>query len=330
MLKKIGLAIVVLFVLLTILVSLQVKAFNDLWFKDSMSHFGLDYQSTPIHFQWSVGTYDQYVEPHEAILIPVKIEGFSNPFYWQFDTGAAHSLIYERTVEALKQGGLEIENRVLDGEQYATHLSCHFGGQKWGLKMIKVLKGYGASIDKNDTLQPIKLGTLGADFMKGKITLINFKNQYIQLFEERPDWMASLGHFKSFSHDGRRFMLPVEIEGNELELFYDSGCSAFGLITSANRYKKFTNLGDKEIKYEGNRFGESLTIFHKNSDKRISIGGMQLNLERVSYVDIYSSLQKFMTPFTRIGGWLGNKPFIEHAIIFDTKREEFIVVKNIE
>jgi hypothetical protein len=79
---------------------------------------------------------------------------------------------------------------------------------------------------------------------------------------------------------------------------------------------------------EGNRWGEALPIHHKTSQTIMKAGGAELPLRRISYVDLYANWQHFMTPFTRIGGWLGNKPFIEGTMIIDTKTEEFIVVES--
>jgi hypothetical protein len=35
-----------------------------------------------------------------------------------------------------------------------------------------------------------------------------------------------------------------------------------------------------------------------------------------------------MTPFTRIGGFLGNKPFIDNTLILDTRKKEFLVLEG--
>ena len=43
---------------------------------------------------------------------------------------------------------------------------------------------------------------------------------------------------------------------------------------------------------------------------------------------MYTKLQPLMTPFTRIGGWLGNQALNESALILDTKTEEFIVITD--
>jgi hypothetical protein len=35
-----------------------------------------------------------------------------------------------------------------------------------------------------------------------------------------------------------------------------------------------------------------------------------------------------MTPFTKIGGWLGNKPFVESTLILDTQKQAFMVIER--
>ncbi|MGK0388409.1 MAG: hypothetical protein ACI94Y_001138 [Maribacter sp.] len=43
---------------------------------------------------------------------------------------------------------------------------------------------------------------------------------------------------------------------------------------------------------------------------------------------MYADYQKIMTSFTRIGGWLGNKPFTKNTLILDTQEQEFIVFES--
>ena len=235
----------------------------------------------------------------------------------------------ERTVKSLNDIGIDFTILTKEDDPYIDHLNFELGGNSIDASMIKVFTGYGNHFDGSDTIRPIKLGSLGADFMAENITVIDFKNQYMQVYNQRPEWMSTLGHFESFDFKGRRIMLPVIINGKELELLYDSGCSAFGLITSKNRYDKYTDASTKEIDYTGNRWGDALPIHHKTTRSKLAIGGNELALKRISYVDMYAKYQKFMTPFTKIGGFLGNKPFTESAMIIDTKTEEFIIIESV-
>ena len=195
--------------------------------------------------------------------------------------------------------------------------------------MIKILPNYGNSFDKNDTISSIKIGTIGSDFIANHIIAIDFKNQKIQLFDKRPKWMHQLPKFKPFDFTARRrIMLPVIVDKKKYEFLYDSGCSAFGLITIKSRFDRYTDTSTEPLNYGANSWGSSIPIISKPSDKLFNIGNANLKLKRVSYVDMYTITQPLVTPFTRIGGWLGNQPFNESTLIIDTKAEEFIVVKD--
>ncbi len=328
MLKKICYFLITIILLLAIAGFLGVKWFNNLIFKERPNHLIYTLNSDFLKFQWAEETFGGYFEPHSAILIPVKVKGLSNRFYFQFDTGAPSTIIYGNTLKSLEESGVNFIEKTIDQMSYVDSLEFSFGENTLNMKNIQILKDYGKPFNENDTVSEINIGTIGSDFMDNRITMINFQNKSIRFYTERPDWMASIQNFKPFDFKGRRFMLPGIIEGKELELFYDSGSSCFGLITSKNRYDKYTDKNQEEIKFNANRFGDPIPIHHKYTDKAIQIGSATLDLERISFVNKYANYQKYMTPFTRIGGWLGNKPFIESILILDAKNQEFIVIKD--
>lgn len=326
--KKAASIFLVLLILFAIIGLIGIRHFNNLYFKEIPNYLTYSSDSKPIDFVWAEGVYGDYIETHAAMLIPVRIKGMPNKFYMQFDTGAPSTLIYGNTLKSLKEYDLNVKEVIKEDKLYIQNLDFSLGGSKVSMTTIQILEDYGNSFDRNDTISEIKIGTVGADFMDERITLIDFKNQFIQVYKQRPSWMGPLPNFKPFDFKGRRFMLPAKIDGEELELFYDSGSSAFGLITSKNRYDSYTNKNFKEIKYNANKWGDALPIYHKDTDRLLEIGGANLGLKRVSYVDMYANYQKLMTPFTRIGGWLGNKPFTESTLILDTKKQEFVIIKN--
>lgn len=327
MLKKIGYGLLILLIILIVMGALGIRHFHNLWFAERPNYLSLTYEPKPLKFQWADRKLDDQVESHTAIMLPLIIEGLPHKFYLQFDTGAPTTLIYGKSISSLQSLGIDIQEVQKGENSYVSLLNAELGGNETEMGMIQILEDYGNVFQVEDTLHTIKLGTIGADFLDQRTCLIDFQEAYIQLYEERPDWMDSL-QFVPFDFEGRRFMLPATILGKELDLFYDSGTSAFGLITSKNRYDTYTDEDQEEIKYAANRFGESLNIHHKASETRINIGNTDLPLQRISYVDMYADFQRFMTPFTRIGGWLGNKPFIESTMILDTQAEEFVVIKG--
>lgn len=326
--KKIGYSLITILILITIIGYIGIRKFNNIIFKETPNYLTYTYESKPIHFDWANDSIGDYYETQTAITIPLKIEGLAHRFYMQFDTGSPYSFIYENDLNSLRTLGLDIKEVIKDESRYVENLDFLLNDSHIKASMIKILVNYGNTFNENDTLSDIKIGTIGSDFLANRITAINFKNQTIRLFEKRPEWMSSLPTFKSFDFTARRIMLPVTLDNKSYKFLYDSGCSAFGLITIKRRFDKYTNKNTEELKYGANSWGNSIPIINKPSNKLFNIGNTNLKLKRVSYVDMYTKLQPFVTPFTRIGGWLGNQPFNESTLILDTKTEEFIVIKN--
>jgi len=317
MLKKIVIALAILVVVLIIALKIGIQKFHNHWFKEKPNYLTVQFEPKPFPFIW--GKIDD--DPYGLMKVPVKIKGSPYKLYMQFDTGAPSTVILENPIKAL-----EIEQIIEDETAFAKDIEFMIGENVVSASQMKIFPNYGSEITVGDTIQTYKLGTIGADFLENKISLIDFKNQQITLFEERPEWMDTLPEFKPFNFKGRRFMLPANLAGKKRDLFYDSGSSAFGLITHKGQYKKLTDKKDEEFVYDANSWGDKLPIRHKAASKKIQIGGAELDLKRVAYMDKYSWAQRLIAPFSKIGGWLGNLPFTDAMLILDTKKEEFLVI----
>jgi hypothetical protein len=326
--KKIGYTLVVILSLIIIAGFIGIRKFNNFLFADRSNYLYYTSESKPIHFDWAGDSIGGIYEPQAAMIIPLKIEGLEHNFYMQFDTGAYDSYIYENNLKSLRSIGIDIKEVVKDNVRYVENLDFILGSNHIKASMIKIYSNYGYFFDKNDTIGRIGIGTIGSDFIANRITSIDFKNKNIQLYDERPKWIASLSNFKSFDFSGRRIMLPVTLDNKNYEFLYDSGCSAFGLITIKSRFDRYTEQSTKQINYDAKSWEGSIPIRSKVTDKLFNIGNTKLKLKRVSFVDMYSLTQPLITPFTRVGGWLGNQPFTESTLILDTKTKEFIVIKE--
>ncbi|WP_394750806.1 hypothetical protein [Spongiimicrobium salis] len=326
--KKIGYTLLTIILIAVIICAVGIRKFNKALFQEKTNYFNYTYQSKSIHFNWAGDSIGGIYESQAAITIPLKIENLSHQFYLQFDTGAPHTLLYEKDVKALRALGLDIQEIVQEDGRYIKNLDFSLSNNHIRASMIKILPNYGNTFDKSDTIAPIKIGTIGSDFLANRITSIDFKNQKLQVYDERPLWMKALSGFKTFDFTGRRIMLPVTLDNKAYQFLYDSGCSAFGLITIKSRFKRYTDTNRPEIRYGANSWGNSIPIVSKASNKLFTVGNANLALKRVSYVDMYTATQPLITPFTRIGGWLGNQPFNESMLILDTLTEEFTVLEK--
>lgn len=328
--KKIGYTLLVILVLILSVGFYYIKKFDNAFFKEKSAYLEYTFESKSIHFDWAANSTgsEGFHEPQATMTFPLKIQDFAHQFYIQFDTGAPHSYIYENNLKSLRALGLDLKEVTKGEERFVEQLDFVLDNNHIKASMIRILVDYGNTFNKNDTISKIGIGTIGSDFIKDRITAIDFKNQTLELYNERTEWMKTLPKFKPFDFTGRRIMLPVTINEKDYELFYDSGCSAFGLITIKSRFDKYSDESTEVIAYNAKSWDSSIPITSKTTNQLISFGDTELSLKRVSFIDMYTFVQPIVTPFTQVGGWLGNQPFNESTLIIDTKTEEFIILKD--
>ncbi|MAD96478.1 MAG: hypothetical protein CMB99_04040 [Flavobacteriaceae bacterium] len=325
--KKIGYSLLALLVIAISLGAIGIRKFHQTYFKDRPAYVEFEHQEMPIQFKWANNKFNDHIERQTAMLVPVQIGDLKYQLNMQFDTGAPDSFFYEKGLESLRKLGVEIDQVTKDGFRFVKSLELILGGMPVKLDMVKIYPNYGTTFSQtNEPKGNILIGTLGSDILVNRITAIDFKNQTLQFFENSPEWMTNSSGFHPFDFPGRRIMLPVQIDGKEYEFLYDSGCSAFGLITTKNRFERYTDEASPLISYAAKSWTDKIDINTKISNHPFMIGGAKLTLNRVSFVNMYSFVQPLMTPFTRIEGWMGNQALNQSTLIIDTKTKRFKVI----
>lgn len=306
---------------------ISIKKINTNFFKERPAYLQLSHQSEPMHFKWTNSNIEGHIEKQTSMLLPVKIGTLEHNLNMQFDTGAPNSYIYENDLISLRKLGHDIKEIKKDGARFVENLEIEMGGQQISLSMIMIYPNYGSNFNSefNPNTNYI-IGTIGSDILVDRITSIDFKNQQLQFYEKRPTWMNDMNGFKPFDFPGRRVMLPVTVDGEAYEFLYDSGCSAFGLITTKQRFNKYTDNTTPIVTYDAKSWDDKIHINSKPSDHLFTIADKQLPLKRVSYVDMYAMLQPIAPFFTRIGGWMGNQSFNKSQMILDTQTNQFAII----
>ncbi|MFN3189435.1 MAG: hypothetical protein ACE361_02845 [Aureliella sp.] len=293
-------------------------------FRETPNTLSFESDLHPVAFEWSSEDFGGYEEPHAAILIPVSVPGISSTLYMQFDTGSPDTFLVSGALDSLKERGVEYELFKKDDQSYIKDFKLNIAGNKVTLNSGWVRSQRGAINWDSPEAKNI-IGSLGADFLDQKVCEIDFPAKEIRFHAGRSEELDGLGTYTPFRFKGRRIMLPTKINGFEAEVFYDSGCSAFGLLTSKYFYDRLTDANVQELAFGANRHGSSVPIHHKHSDLPIEFGETELSIQRISYAELYSFLQ---TTIGRLvpGGFLGNKCLVECNLILDTKSNEFLVV----
>jgi len=203
---------------------LGIRYFNNMWFKEKVDYLKVSTDYEPIKFIWVEGTYGDYVEKNDAIIIYSQLNELKSNLSFQFDTGDPTTRVRRNFLEFIKTKGILITEIVKDEQKYIEKLNLNLGGSRVELEMILIDERYVNPINNKDTMGEIRVGTIGADLLNKYISELDFKKQQIKFYSEREEWMTAVNDFKPFDFSGRRFMLPCEIDHRTTELFY-SYCS---------------------------------------------------------------------------------------------------------
>ncbi|XZE53618.1 hypothetical protein SH139x_005376 [Planctomycetaceae bacterium SH139] len=276
----------------------------------------------PVPFQWVPTKYDNYVEEHGAIILPVTVPGVEKQLYMQLDTGSPSTFLRSGCLDSLAKKGVQFN---LFEDDKATTRVDEFN-LKVGENAVVLRGGWVMTRDISiDWDKPVNIiGSIGADILDQRICAFDFPGETIHFFDHRTAELDALGVFRPFRFPGRRVMLPAEIDGTQMEMFYDSGCSPFGLFTSKHHYDRYADPEGDQISVGANRFGDSIPVHHSSCKLSVLFGDTKLRLRRVSYVDQYVPLQSLFGRFVD-GGFMGNKFLLDSTMILDTQSNEFLI-----
>lgn len=298
--------------------------FKHTWFRDRPNTLTIEGDLQPMSLKWSGNAQD----PHAFLLMPVSIPGFDNTFHMQFDTGSPVTYLKSGALESLIQRGYEVELFKKEKLTYFREFKFNVGGNNVTLEPGWV-RGARGDIDWDNPNANNVIGTIGSDFFDQRVCAIDFVAMQMRLYENRPEAFDALGTFSPFDFNGRKIVMPVTIDGASENLIYDSGCSAFGLLTSGYHYDQYSDPNEPEISYNGNRHGDPIPIHHRTCDLVATFGDTELPLKRISYVNLYTPVQALVGRFSSFAGFigvLGNEPLTESTLILDAKVNEYLVV----
>lgn len=323
---KKGLSIFAGILTLTVLVLyLGVQQLKSKFLTDSPNYLTIKENNGAFDFVWSASNFNGIEEPHGAILFPVQLPNVDGTFYMQWDTGAANTLFYAPAISSLYNQFEGIDTIYHKKTPFLKNFSFTVGKSVEVEMQYSRLMEYGSAVDFTKDEKPI-IGTIGSDFIDGQVFTMNFLSQTVAITSENT---LNESLLSNFTFDGRRILLPAEINNDKAVLYYDSGSSPFGLLTSKNQFEELGAINAKTVSYEVNSWGEKLLCFNKESRTKIKFDETSLELQRISYIDFNNwttNLQGFALSFSNVKGILGNKSLINSTLILDVKNEKFAIV----
>lgn len=244
-----------------------------------------------------------------TLLLPVHFPRDTTKYYMQFDTGSPYTLFYSHSIKQLKE---------ITSYNERSKTSFYLGNTKITSDRFKIINNEKKS-NKNDSIQII--GTLGADLLEDKKTLINLKKNHIifNLLKEPAEFKNKL---IDFTFKKRKIIIQGVLKGKEEKFLYDSGTSAYELLTNKEVWNDLKLPKSKVTIEKAQSWQNILTVYTVKCNNTIEINDKELLLHEVTYVEGFSQTQYFLMKFSEMTGMLGNKIFLKNHMYLDCSKNK--------
>ncbi|CAH0255212.1 hypothetical protein [Chryseobacterium sp. Bi04] len=247
-----------------------------------------------------------------VLLVPIHFPEDSIIYYLQFDTGAACTEFYSHSIKNLK--GITVRNKLAASLFY-------IGKSKIASDHIKIL----ATGKKPDTTDSIKIiGTLGADILEDRKTVINFKKNFI-VFNITREPVEFKNNLIDFTFKKRKIIIRGILKGKEEKFLFDSGTSAYELLTNKQNWQDLKLPHSKVIIEKAQSRPHILTTYTAETNLNIRFKNKSISLSEVTHVEGFSQIQYMLMKFSGMTGMLGNKIFLKNCLYIDCSREKISI-----
>lgn len=291
-LKKIALT----FLVFLVLVALGGYIYFDQKFTPEKNYLILENESGSIPIMW-------LSKEKNVLLLPIHFDDDTTTYFLQFDTGSPYTVFYSKSIKNIRQ---------IHANEEVVKTSFYIGKTKITSDKFKI---YNLGNDtKNDSLKII--GTIGADILEDRKTLINFKENYVALNLSKVPTQFRTKLF-DFKFKKRKIIVSGLLKGKEEKFLFDSGTSAYELLTNKEVWENL-KLHNSKINIEKSQSWDNvLTTYTSNCNQKIQISNHEIPLNYVTYVEGFSQAQYTMMKFSGMTGMLGNNIFLNNSLYFD-------------
>ena len=275
-------------------------------------------------FAWWADTAQGRAMPHAAVLVPVRLPGCPRTCYFQFDTGAPYSVLYSESLAALQAAYPALP--FAPAPDTVRDFRCTLGRTQLLARWMRVLS-HGPHALPADTATQFILGTLGTDVIDGRALVLDFAHRRFHLAAQLPDSLAQRATFVPLAFENRRVLLTLSLQGKPRQFLYDSGASAFSLLTSHDEWNQLAQPGAPVHKVNVKSFDRTLTSYTVPTAAALQVDQTLLPLGTTTYMDGTSLMQNLMMRFSGMGGMLGNRAFDERTVLLDVAGGRFGLVQ---
>ena len=255
--------------------------------------------------------------PHAALLLPVKIDGITDVFYMQLDTGAPSTVFYRRSLQSIL-------------EQHPAAFAIEAGKQQVGLGFAIdglnvrsprfALLDYGSKVESGNPQAANIIGSIGTDLLEKRVLVLDFRQDECAFLQAVPE-----AGFADFQFRKRRILLPARIGDQPRTLLYDSGSSGYALLTGKQEWDRLKTPGGLVKVEKGNSWGRALKVMTAPANREVTVSTVALPLTDVTYVEGTSKMQDWLMRSSGMQGMVGNTLFLGRKLTLDAGTQKFKV-----
>lgn len=273
-------------------------------------------------FIWIKDSSNGFIEPHAAMLVPVQLPNCSQQLYMQFDMGAPKTVLYKQILQGLGSYYPAMK-KIADTAGSWENISINLGKETVELLKVNFINRGEKTINRSDKAINI-VGTIGSDWLYNRVVLIDYPKREIV-------WNYTVAEqlqhkMMDFSYVQNNIILSVNIRGKKTMLFFDSGSSAFSLLTSKDTAEAMAVKGALVKRYPVSSWGRTMYANSLPTADSVYIGAYRIPLGEVTYMEGASESQVNRMLKLGIGGMTGNKLFLSTGLLLDTKNKKFMLL----
>ncbi|MDR7857893.1 hypothetical protein [Tissierella sp.] len=279
-------------------------------------------------FVWAGSTIGEEYYNKAAILVPFKFNGIEEDYYLQLDTGAL-SVLYGNSFH-----DIEPSHRVKKEKDKRPSIisidgilsNYEFTNEDFGL-----LQDYGPTLEELKVAEYKLIGSLGIDFFKNRILIIDFSEEKFAILNDQNDIPRDIkknSGFLDMKYKNEKIYLTSKIGGKDLSLIYDTGSSIFDIIATKEIWTSLTKIKSaKDMKLlEIPAWGDIVQLKGARSESDWEIGDVTIEKPLIFYEP--SGLENFNFKSIQADGLLGNAIFYDnHVIIIDLISKKFGIME---
>lgn len=297
-LMKLFKTILLAFSVLVLVSVVFTYSYFDRKFSPDKNYLQIKNESGKISMKW-------VTDEKDALLLPVHFDSDTTTYYLQFDTGSPYTMFYKKSISEIRQ--ISVNKNVAKS-------SFKIGNCEVKSDQFKI-------IDFGKKLQENKLniiGTIGTDLLENRKTILNFKENYVVFnLSSEPENVKNKTF--DFKFKKRKIIIPAVLDDQKETFLYDSGASAFELLTNKKNWEKLKLKNSKITEEKGKSWDNVLTTFSTRTNKNIEFQNTKIPLHEITYVEGYSKSQYYLMKFSGMSGMLGNKIFLQKQLYIDTE-----------